>query len=617
MTDNIIVYYENGGPAAPPYNTSDDTSKHLTQKEIDALKKLAKKYKDAAKSYKDTLHKTYYKDKHMRGVDALYGLLKMNAPDTDADTHPKPYPPKRFVKEWAATQFVGQINRQKRGVSKPIQSIITSRPNELLQIDYLYFFRNIAPEVVEDEDDMDDKEAVKKVKDTDKLFEKEGIRWRGAITAIDGFSRYAYVYPIEGVLNSTKARKALHSILKQAVKRYKVPVKSIYTDKGPEFTGRFRDYLVKLNMYPDKLSESISDLMSRNDKDPGKDYKHFFSFEGRSHAQGIVERFNGTYKRSLLKMLGNELVTSKWHDNYQTALDNYNDTPHTTISSKVDLKESSQKDKKQKADGNLLKNFNQSTLTKVVLRSPAMVSLTEGAKQNNWKDVKRAITAHAVKNDSAGRIAFKVGDYVRIRIFKPKKDKPNFSYRRGPLWELLKKEEDNDYADFAGVYVVSRVFSGKRGNVAKAPTYEIIAPWSKEKTPGMLPSSQTNTSTVEVRTLNLPDHVLDKKVLPNNSYARKFVKEDLIRVPTDKDGYPLANFEGIDDLEAYIGPDFLDVQEYTPEAITAERKLKGKKKEVLVSWEGYESDDDTWEPQPQKGSGIMFTLYQKFLKSKK
>ena len=39
-----------------------------------------------------------------------------------------------------------------------------------------------------------DKEVVKKVKETDKLFEKEGIRWRGAITAIDGFSRYAYVY---------------------------------------------------------------------------------------------------------------------------------------------------------------------------------------------------------------------------------------------------------------------------------------------------------------------------------------------------------------------------------------------------------------------------------------
>jgi integrase len=47
MTDNIIVYYENGGPAAPPYNTSDDTSKHLTQKEIDALKKLARqKFQD-------------------------------------------------------------------------------------------------------------------------------------------------------------------------------------------------------------------------------------------------------------------------------------------------------------------------------------------------------------------------------------------------------------------------------------------------------------------------------------------------------------------------------------------------------------------------------------------
>ena len=41
--------------------------------------------------------------------------------------------------------------RQKKGKSKSIQSVIVNEPNELLQIDYIYLFRNIAPQIVIEE----------------------------------------------------------------------------------------------------------------------------------------------------------------------------------------------------------------------------------------------------------------------------------------------------------------------------------------------------------------------------------------------------------------------------------------------------------------------------------
>ena len=33
-----------------------------------------------------------------------------------------------------------------------------------------------------------------------------------------------------------------------------------------------------------------------------------------------------------------------------------------------------------------------------------------------------------------------MGDYVRIRTFKPDKDTPTFTYKEGPLWEIRRSD---------------------------------------------------------------------------------------------------------------------------------------------------------------------------------
>ena len=50
------------------------------------------------------------------------------------------------------------------------------------------------------------------------------------------------------------------------------------------------------------------------------------------------------------------------------------------------------------------------------------------------------IIDHGIKSKTRQDPVYRVGDYVRIRIFKPKKDKPSFTYKKGPLWEIQKKD---------------------------------------------------------------------------------------------------------------------------------------------------------------------------------
>lgn len=287
---DMISYYENGAQRKSDKRPRAD----------------AQKYKDAAKRYLVMLDKAYYKDDNARGVQALYWLLKSEHED-DGD-HPKKYPPRRFVKDWLSQQATHQVTKRKKGISKTIQSIILNRPNELIQVDYVYMFRNIAEEIIVEDEDNANKD---KIKEQNELFKKEGIKWRGAITAIDCFSRYAYVVPIEGVLNSSKAAEAMQRIIRKAEDRYPGRrIRRIQTDKGPEFEKEFRKLL------KEKTAQHIGF------------YKHVYGYEGRSQSQGIVERFNGTYRRMLSAVLGKEVLTPKWKHKSDTIVANYNKTPH-------------------------------------------------------------------------------------------------------------------------------------------------------------------------------------------------------------------------------------------------------------------------------------------------
>ena len=83
----MITFYENGAQRK--------SDKHSNEK--------AQEYKDAAKRYKKMLHNAYYEEGNVRGVQAMYWLLKSENPDDDGE-HPKKYPPRRFVRDWLAEQ---------------------------------------------------------------------------------------------------------------------------------------------------------------------------------------------------------------------------------------------------------------------------------------------------------------------------------------------------------------------------------------------------------------------------------------------------------------------------------------------------------------------------------
>ena len=112
-------------------------------------------------------------------------------------------------------------------------------------------------------------------------------KFRGAIVAIDGFSRFGYAEPIKGNINCEKAENALIKIDKANNREYPDyanQIRIIQTDKGSEFMNNFREY-----------------LKDRNDNSNKKYFKHIFGYTGRSQSQGLVERLNGTLKRRVLQ----------------------------------------------------------------------------------------------------------------------------------------------------------------------------------------------------------------------------------------------------------------------------------------------------------------------------
>ena len=147
------------------------------------------------------LQKEFYKEGNAIGRRGMYLVLKKKSRND--------YPTKRFVGAWLRRQISNQVNRTAPKTAPDIQSVITSKPNELIQIDYMYFFRHLTGEPVVDEEDDQDTENQEKVKRNNNILRKNKITYQGCITAIDCFSRVGYAIPISGNINSTKAFKAL------------------------------------------------------------------------------------------------------------------------------------------------------------------------------------------------------------------------------------------------------------------------------------------------------------------------------------------------------------------------------------------------------------------------
>ena len=450
---DIITYYEDGG------NSNTEAA-------------VGTEMKRQAKKWQEILKKEFYDEKNAIGRRAMYIVLKKK--------YPTDYPTKRFVGAWLRRQISNQVHRTAPKSAPSIQSVIVSKPNELLQVDFMYFYRHLTGEpLVADADDADAKQIAK----NEKLLAKKNIVYQGCITAIDCFSRVGYALPIKGNINSKKAFKALQEIIKMARDRYKTEIKKIQTDKGSEFQLHFRKGVKE-------LSEEHKGF-----------YKHHYGFTGRSQTQGLVERFNGTLKRMLQRHLNFKLGTEWWKDgNLQKALDNYNSNPH-----------------------------------RVIKMAPDDVDPA------NYTEVKQNILDRAKKSKRFQGVVYKVGDVVRLKIYKPKRLKPNFTFKKGPLYAMTNR------AVYKGIYMINKInIPEGKNSIGKAPTYSIIAKWSKEETPDWYETNQelggTLPSGVKIKdeVVNIPGNVLDGEQYERGAFPRKFVKDELVRVPVDRKGIPLA-----------------------------------------------------------------------------
>jgi hypothetical protein len=281
---DIIDYYEDGGPST---GTAEQKKAH----------------KDWAEDWMKKLNAEFYDNANPLGRQGMYLVLKRKFRGDNE------YPTKRFVGAWLRRQISNQVNRVAPKKAPSIQSIIVNKPNDVIQVDYMYFFRHItgAP-LIDGDEEMTDAQRKK----LEGKLSKKKIHWQGCITAIDCFSRVGYARAIKGTLNSKKAFAAMQSIIAEAKKRYGTDIKKVQTDKGSEFMLDFR--------------KGLKGLAADNEGF----YKHVFGYSGRSQAQGVVERFNGTLKRLLFRHLNFKLGRD-WKDHLDKAVENYNSNPHRVI----------------------------------------------------------------------------------------------------------------------------------------------------------------------------------------------------------------------------------------------------------------------------------------------
>ena len=161
------------------------------------------------------------------------------------------------------------------------------------------------------------------------------------------------------------------------------------------------------------------------------------------------------------------------------------------------------------------------------------------------------ILARAKRSKRFQGTVYQPGDFVRLKIYKPKPRRPKYTYKDGPLrlmsgtWNADTKKYRGPYeGEYEGVYMIHKVNKATDDNkIGRATTYTIVGQWSKETSPQWSPdnddlNSNTAPSGIKLRKIKvkLPGHKFHDKTYPFGSFPRKFLKEELLRVETDSDG---------------------------------------------------------------------------------
>ncbi len=207
---------------------------------------------------KDKIHKLYYEDKQLFGRDRLFEIIKEKQLPIS----------RRQIMDWLKHQQVHQLTQKKKKVSK-VQSTILKAPFQQIGVDLI---------------DMN------KIKFN---------QYRYILTAIDLFSKFAWVYPM-------KTKDETLKYLKKMIDSMPKKPASIRSDNGAEFKNR--------NMANYLEDERITQI---------------FSLSYTPQSNGNIERFNGTLKKLIKK---NILIDNNknWVAMVNLLVKNYNNSKQAT-----------------------------------------------------------------------------------------------------------------------------------------------------------------------------------------------------------------------------------------------------------------------------------------------
>ena len=286
----------------------------------------------------------YYYYNFVFGRDKLYEHLKSKYPKMQFDSRDD-------VGEWLKYQEVNQLFQFQRK-PKTVSSMIPIRPFHSLSLDLI------------------DKSN------------KPSNNYRYILVIIDNFSRYVWCYPLKRK-TPAETNKALQDFLNEIYNSWYLgnnPIKFIHFDNGSEFKNEFAATLKQENI---RISNTIPYMPQSN---------------------SIVERFNGTIKRIINKLIFTHANKnySKWSEYLEEAVKIYNDTTHSSTG----------------------KTPNEA----VMIRN-----------QVNLKEITNMISDNNIK-PLVYQNSYKEGQHVRLRVSKGKLDKfdkNNFSEQKYKITNVI------------------------------------------------------------------------------------------------------------------------------------------------------------------------------------
>lgn len=131
-------------------------------------------------------------------------------------------------------------------------------------------------------------------------FSKENNGYRYLLTAINIFTKYAYVRPLKD-----KTAKEVTKAMKSILEKLPVPIKNIHSDLGKEFmNSQFKDLMQKFNInHYQTYSEMKASICERFNRTLKEKMWRMFSLHGNykyvPYLQDLVKEYNNTKHRTI------------------------------------------------------------------------------------------------------------------------------------------------------------------------------------------------------------------------------------------------------------------------------------------------------------------------------